>query len=87
MFLTLSEDQPPPDPSNVAKRYKLYQKFWSYLRQLGLWDFRPYKRHEGKDGVQDFTPRWCVKQMVMSRFPNPPELAYKDHKWSADIGV
>jgi hypothetical protein len=80
----------PPDPSNVAKRYKLYRKFWSYLRRLGLWDFRPYRDLKERMGYRT-SPRdvipWCVKQMVRSRFPNPPELAYKDHRWSADIGV
>ena len=28
-----------PDPSNVAERSRLYRKFWSYFRRLGLWDF------------------------------------------------
>ena len=80
----------PPDPSNVVKRYRLYRKFWSYLRRLGLWDFGPYKAMKQRMGhrnpPRDIIP-WCVKQMVRSRFPNPPELPYKDHRWSADVGV
>ena len=77
-----------PDPSNVARRYRLYRKFWSHLRRLGLWDYPPYKARKRRMGHEN-SPRdiipWCVKTMVRERFPNPPGLPYKDHQWSADI--
>ena len=77
-----------PDPSNVARRYRLYRKFWSYLRRLGLWDFPTYKSRKRRQG-HEHSPRdmipWCVKRMLRERFPNPPELPYTDHKWSADV--
>ena len=67
------------DPSNVVRRYRLYTKFWSHLRRLGLWDYPPYKARKRRMGHEN-SPRdiipWCVKTMVRERFPNPP---YKDH--------
>jgi hypothetical protein len=59
------------DPSNVARRYRLYRKLWSYLRRVGLWDFEPYKQRKGATGhgrsPRDIIP-WCIKQVC-------PELA------------
>ena len=64
-----------PDPLNVTKRFRLYRKFRSYLRRLGLWDFDPDKARKRRAGHEN-SPRdiipWCVKSMVRERFPNPP---------------
>ena len=77
-----------PDRSNVVKRYKLYRKFWSHLRKLGVWDFAVYKARKARLGqrhsARDTLP-WCVKMMVRERFPNPDGIPYKDHQWSADV--
>ena len=99
------------DPSNVARRYRVYRKLWSFLRCLGLWDFPPYLQRKEATGhsrsPRDIIP-WCIKQVcpwaaifpphillssyaswliqeIRRRFPNPPELPYADHKWSADV--
>ena len=54
------------DLSNVARRYRLYRKLWSYLRRLGLWDFAPYKQRKEATGhgrsPRDIIP-WCIKQV------------------------
>ena len=57
-----------PDLSNVARRFRLYRKVWSYLRRLGLWDFQPYKARKGRAGhgnaARDIIP-WCIKQVCL----------------------
>ena len=72
-----------PHLGNLVKRYRLYQKFSTHLKRLGLWDFPPYKSRKRRQGHEhspdrDMTP-CCVKKMVRERFPNPPELPYTDH--------
>ena len=55
-----------PDPSNVAKRFRLYKKTWSFLRRVGLWDFPPYKDRKQRLGHRN-SPRdiipWCIKHV------------------------
>ena len=54
------------DASNVARRFRLYKKMWSYLRKVGLWDFAPYKARKERMGhgrsPRDIIP-WCIKQV------------------------
>ena len=70
------------DLSNVARRYRLYRKLWSYLRRLGLWDFPPYLRRKEATGhsrsPRDIIP-WCIKQVCPRTAICPPFVLFSSY--------
>ena len=57
------------DVRNANKRYPLYRKFWTLLKDIGLWNYKPYlvrkSARTNRADVQDIIPS-CVTNVSKS---------------------
>ena len=53
-----------PHERNREQRYKLYQKFWRLMGELGLWKHAPYKRRKTQKTAED-DPREILPECIV----------------------
>ena len=82
--MTCIEGPCAPDIRNHSKRHKDYRRFWTSLKDRGLWQHEQYINRKTAAGLSEVELRELMPQCVLGDtrkgYPNPPGVPYMGQK-------